>query len=773
MLRLRHPVSLLVIFVLVLLGVLRSYSPPSPVGADAPDVVFSASRAEAILGELLQENVPHVAGSPHNQVVRDRIIAQLEAAGYKPEVQSRFHCSPIAGSCSPVENIIAVKPGSSGGAAVMLTAHYDSVWAGPGAADDGAGMSAVLEIARMAADFPPFQNDIVFLISDSEENGLIGADAFARHHPLFEKVKAVINLEARGVTGPSAMFETGEGNRSIIRMFSKNVQRPVANSLTYEVYKRMPNDTDYSVYKRAGVMGLNFAFTQGVAVYHSQIDDIERLDLGSLQHHGDNAWAMLNALAERDLDTIEAREDAGYIDVFGSRLIHYPVSITGGLALFLGVWVMIAIGLAFRKDFRFRQLRWGVVAIPFLLLSILLGGYVVSWPLGHWPDMHALEHPYPWAGRSALFLVLILAGYSTLRIFSGKVSACAWMMIAWGVIFVSAILLTGKLPAASHIALLPLAMFALGSVVDLFRKKSPAPLLLASVLGFAATVFIALYHYFMSDVVMNFDLSHIKILPFWLAGLAVMPMLLAFVKDRDLTWQPAKWLLGGILALCAVHMLLPGFTADRPRDMNLMYSEVDGHEKGHVVLESNYRQHDRGYAKGHSFEMTEIQSARSGRVHRPAREVTALNLPGITLEQQPPRSGEEGWRRDLRIRLPESSPVLWLIIPLDAGLQKAWVNGELALDTSVDSKYRREFHALRLLHPGPGPVSIELLTQTAHDIAVTAVTWHALPAVLVAPFMGNWPDDARPAHYGQRAEKIQKILLSAAAAVSPPDTQDR
>jgi hypothetical protein len=39
--------------------------------------------------------------------------------------------------------------------------------------------------------------------------------------------------------------------------------------------------------------------------------------------------------------------------------------------------------------------------------------------------------------------------------------------------------------------------------------------------------------------------------------------------------------------------------------------------------------------------------------------------------------------------------------------------------------------------------------------------------------MGNWPDDARPAHYGQRAEKIQKILLSAAAAVSPPDTQDR
>ena len=226
MLRLRHPVSLLIICLLVMFGVLRSYSPPSPVGADAPDVVFSALRAEAILRDLLQENMPHVSGSPQNTVVRNRVVSHLESSAYESQFQSRFHCNPMFGSCSPVENIIAVKPGSEGKSAVLLTAHYDSGWAGPGAADDGAGMSAILEIARMAANFPPFKNDIIFLISDSEENGLIGADAFAEHHPLFEKVKVVINLEARGVTGPSALFETGEGNRSIIRVFSKNVDRP-------------------------------------------------------------------------------------------------------------------------------------------------------------------------------------------------------------------------------------------------------------------------------------------------------------------------------------------------------------------------------------------------------------------------------------------------------------------------------------------------------------------------------------------------------------------
>jgi hypothetical protein len=767
MLKLRHPISLLVIILLVMAGVLRSYSTPSPVGADAPDVVFSADRAEAILRDLLPENMPHVSGSPYNTVVRNRVVANLQSAGYEPRLQSKFHCNPMFGSCSPVENVIAVKPGSEGKYAVLLTAHYDSGWTGPGAADDGAGMSAILEIARMAADFPPFKNDIVFLISDSEENGLIGADAFAGHHPLFQKVRAVINLEARGVTGPSALFETGEGNRSIIRMVSKNLERPVGNSLVYEIYKRMPNDTDYSVYKRKGVQGLNFAFAQGVAVYHSKIDDPDHLDHGSLQHHGDNAWGMLKALGERDLDTVISREDAGFIDVFGSRLVHYPVSITGGLALFLAVWVMIAIGLAFRKEFRFRQLRWGLLAIPCLLLAIVAGGYLLSWPLGHWPDLHPLEHPYPWAGRIAIFLMLGLAAWSALKLFTGRVSACAWMIMAWALISLLGLVLTSKLPTASHIALLPLLMFALGSIVDLLRKKSPAPLLFASMLGFAATAFISLYHFFMLDVVMNFDRSHVKVISFWLLALSAMPMLLAYVKDRELTWRPAKWLLAAVLAACLAHLFMPGFSDTRPRDMTLMYSEVEGAATGHVVLESIYQRHDKGFAKGHAFEMTELNSGRLGTVERPAREVAALNLPGVAVSNQSGREDEEGWRRAFQIDLPAIAPVLILTLPEEAGLKKAWVNGELAFDDSIESKHRQDRQRLQLVYPGEGPFAIELLTASADAFTMSAVTWHDLPAVLVAPFMGNWPDDAQPFLYGPRAEKIQEFVISAVSQLTP------
>ena len=762
MLKLRHPVSLLLIACALLLGVLRTFSTPAPMGADVPDVVFSADRADAILRDLVAEKLPHVSGSPHNTVVRNRVLAHLQAAGYEPEVQSRFHCNPMFGSCSPVDNIVAVKPGAEGRYAILLTAHYDSNWAGPGAADDAAGVAAILEIARMAADFPPFDNDVIFLLTDGEENGLIGADAFAEHHELFARVKAVINLEARGVSGPSVMFETGEGNRSVIRMLAKNVDRPVANSLAYEVYKRIPNDTDFTVYRKKGLMGVNFAFTQGVALYHSALDDPDHLDLGSLQHHGDNAWMMLKAFGERDLTTIKHAEDAGYFDVFGLGLSHYPISIAGGLVLFLGVWTMIAIGLAFRKEFRYRQLRWGLLAIPLLFVALLLGGYLLSWPLGRWPELHPLEHPHPWIGRLTLFLMLGLLVYSTLKVFTGRVSACAWMVLAWTAIFVLGLVLSNVLPAATYVALLPLAMFAMGSVIDLLRKKSPAPLLMASVLGFAGASFMSFYHFFMLDVALNFDRSNIKVIPLYLMALTAMPMLLAFASKRDLSWQPARWLLVAILSGTFVHLFLPGFTAERPRAMTLMYSENEASDRGYIALESAIGLPDRAYARSHDFEIRELNDGRLGTVARPVREIAALGLPAVEMSVGEARAVEGGWRRELVFNEVAGQGYLQLTVPKEIGLQRAWVNGVLALDTAIEIKQKRHSPSLRVIPPGTGPLTVELLTTAADGFTASLVTWHDLPGVLTAPFLGNWPDDARPAFYGPRAEKIQEFTVPAA-----------
>jgi hypothetical protein len=76
-----------------------------------------------------------------------------------------------------------------------------------------------------------------------------------------------------------------------------------------------------------------------------------------------------------------------------------------------------------------------------------------------------------------------------------------------------------------------------------------------------------------------------------------------------------------------------------------------------------------------------------------------------------------------------------------------------------------------VINPGSESIQIGLLTTSMDEITLSATTWHDLPAVLVAPFMGNWPDNARPNHFGPRAEKIQSFELDAAEPVSSPQSE--
>jgi hypothetical protein len=119
------------------------------------------------------------------------------------------------------------------------------------------------------------------------------------------------------------------------------------------------------------------------------------------------------------------------------------------------------------------------------------------------------------------------------------------------------------------------------------------------------------------------------------------------------------------------------------------------------------------------------------------------------------------------------SPVLWMTFPEDIGLSKAWVNGELALDRSIESKHEHGVNSLRVVYPGDEPLQIELLTATAAPFTLSLVTWHELPGVLVAPFMGNWPDEARSVLFGPRAEKIQEIQLRGVAQPEDAPVRDR
>src|SRR5205085_1168420 len=90
--------------------------------------------------------------------------------------------------------------------------------------------------------------------------GLLGAEAFVGDSDRLRHLAAVVNVEARGTSGPSLLFELSSGSSRLVAAAARALPRPVTNSILYTLYQRLPNDTDLTVFKRVGLAGVNFAF---------------------------------------------------------------------------------------------------------------------------------------------------------------------------------------------------------------------------------------------------------------------------------------------------------------------------------------------------------------------------------------------------------------------------------------------------------------------------------------------------------------------------------
>ncbi len=392
--------------VVVLALVAWRYAPPAPRGTDTPPDQFSATRARDVLARVLGDGAPHPTGTAANAAVRARLQAELTALGLRPQVEERFVCG--GSRCGTVFNLMARVPGAtSGEPAVLLACHYDSVWAGAGAADDGVGVATALEAARALLAGPRPRRDVWLLIDDGEEQALLGAEAFVREPERVKQTAAVVNVEARGTTGPSLLFEMSTGNARLVAAAARALPRPATNSIYYTIYQRLPNDTDLTVFKRAGMAGVNFAFVGGPLRYHTPRDDLAHLDLGSLQHHGDHALAMVRALADEG-GPWKAPGDAVFFDVLTLFIVRWPEPWTVPLAV-LGALLVIASVLLRRRGERNadgqpvgsagsafgRGLLWGVPAV----LGGVVGSLLVAWVL-RWLLRALGALPYQWVAHA-------------------------------------------------------------------------------------------------------------------------------------------------------------------------------------------------------------------------------------------------------------------------------------------------------------------------------------------------------------------------------------
>lgn len=366
----------LLLLCLVPLLAIEQLAPPDPVAAGAPAGEFSAERALEHVRHVAR--APHPVGSAEHAAVRDYIVAELTRLGVTPEVQRATisnHETDARLDLYGVENIVARLPGTGASRrALLLVGHYDSVPTGPGASDDGHAVAVLLETLRALKAGPPLARDILFLFSDGEELGLLGAQAFALESPHRGDVALALNFEARGTGGPAFMFQTSAGGSGLVRELGRVAPYPMASSLLAEVYRRLPNDTDLSVLMMAGIPGMNFAYFDNHLGYHTQRDDLSTLDPASLQHQGDNALAMAREYGRGGLDVkTDATSEATWFHLARGWLVWYPRGLD---ALVLAATALGFLALVLRGRRR-GQLRLRGVAMGWLCLASSL----VLWPL--------------------------------------------------------------------------------------------------------------------------------------------------------------------------------------------------------------------------------------------------------------------------------------------------------------------------------------------------------------------------------------------------------
>src|SRR5215213_2470844 len=314
---------------------LLTLEPPDPRPASAQAREFSAERAFSHVEQIAER--PHPVGSPANAEVRDYLVKQLEDLGLRPTVQQATSARTMEGTASiaRVHNIHARIRGSAPTGHVVLVAHYDSVPRGPGAADDGAGVAAILEIARAISSSSPPRNDIDILLTDAEEPWLLGAQAFVNADRLDPQRSVMLNLEARGTSGPAMMFESSSDNATLIPALA-SVQRPIASSGWWEACRQLlAGDTDFTVFRNAGFAGMNFAFFEGSARYHTPEDSPANLDHASLQDIGSTVLATARHFGEQDLGAPRGGS-LTYFTVLG-ELVYYPQGLAVPLTVLAAV----------------------------------------------------------------------------------------------------------------------------------------------------------------------------------------------------------------------------------------------------------------------------------------------------------------------------------------------------------------------------------------------------------------------------------------------------
>ncbi len=746
-----------------------STRPPAPLPADAPAGEFSALRAFEHVKTFAER--PHPIGSTANAEVRDAVIAALESLALEVELQRTemiydYARRPKVTRMATVENVVARLPGRGGGKALALMSHYDSVPSAPGAGDAASGVALILETLRALRHRAPLANDVIAVVTDGEEAGLLGAQAFVRQHPWAQEIGTVLNFEARGSSGPVLMFETSDENAGLIRAFDQAAPWPLANSLSYEVYRRMPNDTDLSITKAAGLAGLNFSFIDDFFDYHTMGDSAANLDLGSLQHAGSTALALATRLGNAELPT-PAPGNATYFNVAGFAFVSYPAWAAYPVAALALALLATAVVIGRRRGLlSFQTVGLGLTAFLILLVLVLFlvtGAFKAMG--GGGPDDSArfwslfYHHKAQLLGFVLLTVALCLAFYRGLArglklgeigvlvagpllllavggslaagnvvilLAAGAVLAgfyrqpCPVWGLSAGALVAWLLTLAGvtiAMPGAGFLFAWPLAAAAAAHCWTLTREvpDADAGANLAAVLAGAipGTLWLAFFVYFVY-LALGVDLPAMAMLVVvYLIGLLIPAAVATVTAGRGAV--PALAALAAVAVLATVAFTSPFDERHRKPDEVFYTLNADTGETYWASTDPEPDAFTRQLlgAEPEAASFAEILPPAEARMWKAPAPETALAAPEVEMLADEAAGGERTLR--FRLRSPRRAEYLNLFFDEAAGITSARLNGEPVMVTETDREgwWRWRYYALP-----PEGVTIELTVESVEPVAL-------------------------------------------------------
>jgi Peptidase family M28/WD40-like Beta Propeller Repeat len=249
-----------------------------PIATDVKSVVADASTARVYAYEkaLFDFDSKHIT-KPGNKLASSYLFETYKSFGYEPELQWFEQRTALDGRTA---NVIATLKGTVNPELIyVVSSHYDSVAAGPGADDDSTGTAALLETARILAAHPQ-PATIIFASFTGEEAGLLGSREFVRRAVADKKqVVGALNNDMVGWANDYRLDNTIRYSNPGIRDIQHAAAMQFTNLITYDAlyYKSTDAAAYYEAYGDI-VGGIGSYPVLGNPHYHQPHDFLETIN---------------------------------------------------------------------------------------------------------------------------------------------------------------------------------------------------------------------------------------------------------------------------------------------------------------------------------------------------------------------------------------------------------------------------------------------------------------------------------------------------------------